>query len=256
MNFLRLLLLSSLLWHAAARADEAVTLLRPGETLTYRVGWGVLGHAGDLKISAQAETIDDAARLRVTTTSSSRGLVRMLYPFDGDVWTLFDPHDGRLLGASATTRSSKEKTHATITFDYEKREASYVDHLNASRSAAVPLPDGRPMDLITALIQARAWGLTPGQSRDAMVLFDDEFYALKITAEREETITTPKGPRRTLLLIPRMIGKPKGMFRRGGEVRVWVSADEDRLPLRFEVKLKVGTAYAVLTDYRPPAEAK
>jgi hypothetical protein len=50
-----------------------------------------------------------------------------------------------------------------------------------------------------------------------------------------------------------MIGKPKGMFRRGGEVHVWVSADADRLPLRFEVKLKVGTAFAVLTDYRPPS---
>jgi len=34
--------------------------------------------------------------------------------------------------------------------------------------------------------------------------------------------------------------------------RVWVSADADRLPLRFEVKLKVGTAYAVLTEYLPP----
>jgi hypothetical protein len=214
----------------------------------------VLGHAGELKIGAQAEkTEDNQALVRVTTTSSTRGFVRMLYSFGGDLWTLFDARDGRMLTASATTHSSKAKTHASIDFDYDKREANYVDHLKPTRSTTLHVPPGRPMDMITALIQTRVWGLAPGESRDALVLFDDEFYSLQITAEREETVATPNGPRRALLLIPRMIGKPKGMFRRGGEVKVWVSADEDRLPLRFEVKLKVGTAYAVLSDYRPPA---
>ena len=256
MNFLRLLLLSFFLSHAAA-AEEAMALLRPGEGLTYRVGWGVLGHAGELKIDAKNDTTgDDAAHLQVTMTTSTRGLVRMLYSFEGDAVSLFDARDGRLLNATATTHSKKEKTSASMSFDYEKREANYVDHLRPSRSATVPLPTGMPVDLITALIQTRVWGLTPGQSRDVLVLFDDEFYPLQITAEREETILTPKGQRRAMLLIPRMIGKPKGIFRRGGEVHVWVSTDEDRLPLRFEVKLKVGTAFAVLSDYRPPSPEK
>jgi hypothetical protein len=255
MNALRTVLLLFLLGHAA-RADEPVALLQPGEALTYHVGWGMLGHAGDLKITANAQTAkDNTPRLRVVTTSGTQGLVRMLYSFDGDVWTSFDPSNGRLLDASAATRSKKKNTQASISFDYEKREASYIDHLQPGRSTTLAIPpDKQPMDLITALIQTRMWALTPGQTRDVLVLFDDEFYPLQITAEREETISTPKGKRKTMLLIPRMIGPPKGMFRRGGEVRVWMSLDKDRLPLRFEVKLKVGTAYAVLTDYRSPSK--
>lgn len=254
MRFLSLLPLWLLVVLASARADDPVALLRPGEALTYRVGWGVFGHAGELKISAQEETIDGAQRLRVSATSATRGFVRALYSFDGDTWSLFDPRDGRLLGAEATTQSSKKKTHASITFDYDQREGRYIDHLKTSRTTTVPLPEGTPLDLFTALNQTRVWKLAPGESREVPVLFDDEFYQLKITAEREETISTPDGPRAATLLIPRMIGKPKGMFRRGGEVRVWVSADEKRLPLRFEVKLKVGTAFAVLTEYSPPPE--
>lgn len=254
MSLFRTVLLSLLLWHAV-RGEEPVALLRPGEALTYHVGWALLGHAGEMKISAEAQTADDKTpRLRVVTTSATRGFVRMLYSFDGDVWTSFDPSDGRLLDASATTRAKKKHTQVSISFDYAKREAHYIDHLQPRRSTTLPIPPGQPMDMITALIQTRVWTLAPGQSRDALVLFDDEFYPLQITAEREETISTPKGKRRAMLLIPRMIGHPKGMFRRGGEVRVWVSLEEDRLPLRFEVKLKVGTAYAVLTDYQPPAE--
>jgi hypothetical protein len=254
MNLFRILLLSSLLW-PLARAEQATALLRPGESLTYRVGWGVLGNAGEMKIGAETETGDDGGeRLRVTTVSKTRGFVRALYSFDGSASMVFDPRDGRFLEASASTRSKKEQTQASIAFDYQKKEAAYVDHLQPKRSTTMPLPEGQSMDLITALIQTRVWDLEPGQSRDVQVLFDDEFYPLRITAEHEETISTSGGPRQTMLLIPRMIGKPKGMFRRGGEVRVWVSADDDRLPLRFEVKLKVGTAFAVLTDYHPPAK--
>lgn len=252
MHFARaFLILSALL--GVARADDAFALFRPGESLTYRVGWGMLGHAGDMKISAQAEMIDGKPHIRTTTTTGTQGFVRLLYSFDGDAGMLFDAADGRLLNASARTRAGKKKTDASITFDYARREADYVDHLRPVRSTTLAVPPGRPMDLITALIQTRVWALSPGQSREAVVLFDNEFYPLLITAEREETIPTLQGPRKTVLLVPRMIGAPKGMFRRGGEVRVWVSADDDRLPLRFEVKLKVGTAYAVLSDYRPPA---
>jgi len=238
------------------RAEEPpspVSLLRPGESLTYQVGWGLLGHAGDMKINAVSEIVDGQPRTRVTTTSATQGFVRFLYRFDGEAQMWFDPAAGRLITATATTQAKKNKTHATITFDYTKREANYVDHLRPDRTGPRALPQGLPMDMITGLIQTRVWALTPGQSRDVLVLFDDDFYPLQITAEREETIETPSGDRKAVLLIPRMIGPPKGMFRRGGEIRVWVSADEKSLPLRFEVKVKVGTAYAVLTDYAPPS---
>ena len=255
MSLFRILLLSLLLW-PLARAEQAIALLKPGESLTYRVGWGMLGNAGEMKIGAETEASEGGVELlRVTTTSKTRGFVRALYSFDGNASMVFDPRDGRFLEANAATRSNKEKTQASITFDYQKNEAAYVDHLQPKRSTTFSLPEGNAMDLITALIQTRVWGLEPGQSRDVQVLFDDEFYPLRITAEHEETISTTTGKRQTMLLIPRMIGKPKGMFRRGGEVRVWVSADEDRLPLRLEVKLKVGTAFAVLTDYHPPTKS-
>ncbi|HSH92744.1 MAG TPA: DUF3108 domain-containing protein [Roseimicrobium sp.] len=253
MQFARILLLSLLIL-ATARADGTVTLLQPGETLTYRVGWGMLGHAGEIQIGAKAETDNNKECIRITTTTSTRGFVRALYPFDGDASILFDAGNGLMLSGSATTKSSKKNTHASITFDYDSDRATYVDHVRSKRSITLDIPpDSAPVDLITSLIQDRTWSLTPGQSRETLVLFDDEFYPLQITAECEETISTPSGPRKTVVLVPRMTGTPKGMFRRGGEVRVWVSADKDRLPLRFEVKLKVGTAYAVLTDYHPPS---
>ncbi len=42
------------------------------------------------------------------------------------------------------------------------------------------MPEGDPSDLILALIQTRYWNLKPGQKRDALVIFKDQFYPLTI----------------------------------------------------------------------------
>ena len=247
-----LILLLAVLMVSPGRTQDAISLLKPGETLTYNVGWGPLGQAGEIKIDAQADVVNGQPQILVQTKTRTRGFIRTLFSFDGSAQTRFDARSGRLLSAAATTASKGKNTRASMTLDYAKREIGYVDHLNPKRSTNLPLPAGAPMDLITALIQSRAWGLQPGQTHEALVMFDNEFYPLTITAEREETISTPQGPRKALLIIPRMPENPKGMFRKGGEVRVWVSTDRERLPLRFEVRLKIGTAYATLSDYKSP----
>ncbi|MGC4071752.1 MAG: DUF3108 domain-containing protein [Nibricoccus sp.] len=53
--------------------------------------------------------------------------------------------------------------------------------------------------------------------------------------------------------MPIMEKEPKGMFKRGGTVRVWISQDDKHLPVKLEVSLKYGTGTAWLTDYKPPA---
>ena len=63
------------------------------------------------------------------------------------------------------------------------------------------------------------------------------------------------GKFRTVVLEPRMDKTPpKGMFRRGSSVRIWIAQDAHRLPVKFEVEFKIGTGSATLEAYeRPPA---
>jgi hypothetical protein len=43
---------------------------------------------------------------------------------------------------------------------------------------------------------------------------------------------------------------PKGIFKRGGEIKVWISQEGQRLPVKMQLKLKFGAATLYLTDYR------
>jgi hypothetical protein len=240
---------------AAVCAGSSPSLaLRPGEAFTYRVGWGLFGGAGEIKISAQKATLAGSSKLRLITTTATRGFIRLLYPFTAAAESIFDPHNGRLLATRATSAAGHQLTEASMVFDYAHATANYVDRLHPERNKpALVIPSGNPADLITSLIQARTYALKPGDTCPALALFDDEFYELTIVADHYEKIHTPLGDFETLVLIPRMEKDPKGMFKRGAEVRVWISQDSRHLPVQFEVKLKFGTAIAHLTDYTPPA---
>ena len=135
----RLLLLVSLLLATSVRAEENVSLLRPGEALTYNVGWGPMGHAGEIKIVAQTEVVNGQSQLLISTKTRTSGFIRKLLRFDGTAQTRFDAHSGRLLSAAASSTSKNKNTQASMTLDYAKREIGYVDHLEPQRSSTLPL---------------------------------------------------------------------------------------------------------------------
>lgn len=87
-------------------------------------------------------------------------------------------------------------------------------------------------------------------------MFEEEPYVLTVHALRYETLRTSLGTFNTLVLEPRMEKTaPKGMFKRGSNVRVWISQDARRLPVRFEVEFRFGAGVSTLVQYTAPAVA-
>ena len=247
--FLALLLLIA---SVTGRADDTPVALEPGESLRYRVRWGIFGGAGEIIVSAAKDQMAGLPQVRVSTHTNTRGLVRGLYLFDGDGECVFDARDGRLLAISASSASNNKTTKTTAFFDYATKKVQYVDYIRPERNAELPLPSGNPMDLITCLIETRRWEMKPGDRSPATVMFDKDFYDLVIVAEGYETVKTPLGEYKALVLVPTMDVNPKGIFKRGGRIRVWISQDEKHLPVKFEVAMKVGTMAASLAEYQPP----
>jgi hypothetical protein len=251
-------LLLSVLLLAAGRPLRATPALGNGESLTYQVGWGIFFSAGEIKITAREVPPEDGhLRLAVSTTTATRGIARVIFPFTAQADAVFDVHTGRLLMTTETSKSERKSTKNSVTFDYASSTASYVNEISPDKTTTLPMPPGEPLDLIMSLIQTRAWNLKPGETRDALVIFDDEFYELTIHADSYEEVHTPLGTFNTLVLVPRMDKTPpKGMFKRGSGVRVWISQDERRLPVKLLVDFKFGSGVAILVDYQPPTPTR
>lgn len=240
---------------AAVTPAEAApfTAFRDGETFTYRVGFAIFGRAGEIAIAAHEETQNGIDVMRVTTDTRSRGFVRGLYAFDNKAEVVIEKATGRMLHVKESGADPKRATDSEISLDYKTRTAHYVDRVRTERSAEIPIPEGDPMDLISALVQTRDWNLKPGQKRDLLVQFGRDFYPLTITAEEYEEVRTPLGIYQTLVLVPRMEKDPQGLFKRGGEIKVWISQDLSNLPVKMQLKLNFGSATLLLSDYKAPA---
>lgn len=229
--------------------------LRTGEALSYHVGWGPFFHAGDITISAAAAPGERGETyLKVLTTTATQGFARALYTFEARAEALFDERNGRLLTNREITKLPNKEKKYSVDFDYARSVAHYVNATEPAKSAALHLPAGDPFDIIMTLVQTRTWDLQPGQSRDALVIHEDEFYELTIHAVGYERVHTPLGDFNTLILEPRMEkGPAKGMFKRSASVRVWISQDAQRLPVKFQLEFKFGAGVATLAGYHPPA---
>lgn len=231
-------------------AAAPFTAFRDGEVFTYKVGFAIFGRAGEIIISAHDEKKNGADLMRVTTDTRSRGIVRGLYAFDNKAEVLIDKASGRMLHVKESGADPKRATDTEITFNYQTRLAHYTDRVRTGRSAEIPIPEGDPVDLISALVQTRDWHLKPGEKRDVVVQFGRDFYPLSIKAEAYEDVRTPLGTYKTLLLVPRMEKNAKGLFKKGGEIKVWISQDASSLPVKMQLKLNFGTATLLLSGYK------
>ena len=240
---------------AIADDGRAETALQPGEELTYSVRWAVLPSAGQIRISAAQRVTDGSPQLSITTQTETRGLARSLMSFQARSESIFDLDSGRLVSLQESSVARAKRVDYSVQFDYAQKHALFTGK-DAATPRTLELPEGEPADLITTLMKTRLWDLQVGDVRDVLVSYRDDFYLLTVHAIDRERVRTPLGEFDTVVIEPRMEkSPPKGMFKRGASVKVWVSRDTARLPVRFQVDFKVGTGVATLVKYSPPDAA-
>lgn len=248
MNCVRSLLL--LLALAPPMLAAPFTALKDGERFRYRTSWGIFSNAGEVVIEARKIDLEGKSVFRITTHIASRGFVRGVYNFDDQGELLIEAATGRVLSASDKGISGSKQLHSETNFDYERRVARHVDIARPERNREFPIPDGDPVDLISALIQTREWTLQVGERKPALVYFGRDLYPIVITADGRETLRTLQGKVSTLRLVPTMESEaPRGVFKRGGEIKVWVSETPSRQPVQMQLKLNFGTALLTLAEH-------
>jgi len=234
-------------------AAAPFTAFREGETFTYKVGFAIFTHAGEITIAAHDDRSGERDLVRVTTDTTSMGFVRGVYAFDNKAEVVIDRETSRLQSVREKGADPKRATDTELVLDYAKGMARYTDHVRTDRSEQFAIPAGDPVDLISALVQTRDWNLKPGEKHDILVQFGRDFLPLSIYADHYEEVRTSLGKYRTLVLIPRMDKDPKGLFKKGGEIKVWIAQDTSRLPVKMQLKLNFGTVSLLLIDYKAPA---
>jgi hypothetical protein len=114
----------------------------------------------------------------------------------------------------------------------------WIDRLS-NRSVKEPLPNSEVLDILSGLYFLRNRPLQVGTVETLHIYDSDNYAAIPVNVIRRETVTLPAFREVDALLVqPQM--KPGGIFRRTGDVQIWLSDDRYKVPVKIVTSIALG----------------
>ncbi len=214
-----------------------------GEQLTYDISW--LNITAGTAVMAVSDAGMDGGRslAKLITTAQSRPAITKFFPVDNrvesivDSATLFPEH------LFFKRREGKKKEDIEYTFHQNDGKVTVV---KGGATETLEMPPGT-QDVISCLYFARSeLSFQPGASLTMNVFHDKKNRKLDVRVEEIETVSGPWGEveaARVLVVMPF-----QGLFLNQGNIRVWFTNDERRIPVRMKAKVIIGSIVADLVN--------
>ncbi len=238
----------------------------PGERLFYRVEWNPPWYffflpameAGRLELGLEESPLPDGKPAwRITFKATSSGTLARLTGMR--IEDVFESHADpeSLCTFSVSKRIREGRRRRTIEVRYEpEQERLHILELDTAvtppRTVKNRFKYDVPFcvhDVFAALYALRRTPLGLGASRRWILGDDDQIKEVETRVLRSETVAGPAGPVKSLRV--ETIALLGGLFKEGGEFRIWLSDDRRRLPLQFEIQVKLGRVFGRLVSIQP-----
>ncbi len=193
-------------------------------------------------------------RFQVDATAHTIGLARTLWKFDANHISIADTATLHPVEVRQTETTRKKKTITNLHFDTRgvtSRRAEIPSKSEGPKLRRFDFPN--LFDLQSALLYIRSQPLTEGSVQRIVVYPADSAYLATITVLSHARQTTPVGAFNAIKVDLQLnkIGKDRALepHRKFRRATAWLSDDADRLVLKLEAQLFVGTVSAELQSF-------
>ena len=235
--------IDSISWAVPAGEPSSARPFQVGEQLTYEISW--LNITAGTAVMAVSDAGMDGGRplAKLITTAQSRPAITKFFPVDNRVESIVDP--ATLFPEHLFFKRREGKKKEDIEYAFHQKEGT-VTVIKGGESETFEMPPGT-QDVISCLYFARS-GLSfqPGASLIMNVFHDKKNRKLEARVEEIETVSGPWGEveaARVLVVMPF-----QGLFLNQGNIRVWFTNDERRIPVRMKAKVIIGSIVADLVN--------
>ena len=207
------------------------------ETLTYQVNLrGV--PVGDALLEASSV----GREFRISFRIKSAPALLTIYPVNNLIETRHI--GGNFIITKIRRQEGSRRSDNGFTISLRDRNVFWVDLLKR-RSSMEKIPTSDVLDPFSALYYLRNRPLLVGKTEVLHVYDGDSYAELPVEVLRSELIHLPgRGNTQTLVLKPQL--RNEAVFHRTGEMLVWVTADEFKVPVKVETSILLGKVTAEL----------
>lgn len=218
-----------------------------GERLVFELSWFKL-KGGTATMEVAEEYMQGKKSYHISAITASNSFVDTFYKVRDRVDSFIYADNLSSYRYKVHQEEGSFRRDKEISFDYSKGLATYVkDQKTSVHSIPSSLQDS-----ISALYYLRTKKITVGKTETINVFEDKKLWQVEVQVLGKEKIQTPAGTFDTIMVKP--ILKFEGIFQRKGDLYIWLTDDNRRMPVRMRSKIKIGSISADLVEYKstPP----
>lgn len=217
----------------------------PGERLTYDITY--LGAKAGIAVMEVLEktTLKGREVYHILSTAQSNDFVSLFYPVDDRIESFVDVEGFYSHYIKIKQHQGKRKREKVISFDQIQHRAVQFKN-NKEKVFEIP---PQVQDSLSSLYFFRVKNaIDVGRSVFIDVHESEKNWLLEIRGMARERVTTPVGTFDTIK-VQAMV-QYEGLFMDKGDVFIWFTEDEKRIPVMMKSKIKIGSITAILSSRR------
>lgn len=210
------------------------------ERLTFSLYWSGI-HVG----TATLEAVRGDDTSSITSVVHSNAVISAFYKVEDRAEARVvkgRPASFTLLQSEGKHRGNKE----TI-FEPERNKVTYINHRDKSRQE-YDMSGKLLWDVITGFYYLRRQPLEIGKSVYINMFDSNKFLNAEVKVLRREMVELEDGQEISTIIVEPVLNS-EGLFQKSGNILVWLTDDERRMPVRMETKLKIGRVTAKLKSF-------
>jgi len=210
-----------------------------GERLVYKVHYGIINAAeATVEVSPSVYKVNDRPCYRVNVQGRTIGAFDLVTRIR-DTWRSYIDTSAILPQKFyVNIQEGGYRKEENITFNHM---ANTVRAEERTEKDVIKVPDN-VHDIISGYYFLRTVDFSRiglGQTVEVPAFFDDKVYNMKVRYRGRETVKTRFGRIQALVLNP--ILPENKLFKGEDAIRIWVSDDNNKVPVKVEVELWVGS---------------
>lgn len=230
----------------AASPARSLRPFNPGERLTYTISWSKLISAGTAIMEVRKEKTEGVRELfRFISTARTTGMADKVYPVRDTVQSLFDTRTMESLSYSLDQSHGKRKKQREMVFDHAAGTVAFTEN-DKKETIAITR---QTQDALSSLYYLRT-------KKDFIVgtpiIFDihdgGKNWSVEVHVLGREKLKTQLGVFDTIKV--KTYPKYEGVFMHKGEIFIWLTDDDRKVPVLMKSTITIGSIVSTLTEMK------
>ncbi|TYP99694.1 uncharacterized protein DUF3108 [Tenacibaculum adriaticum] len=231
-----------------AKSQEKITPFKDGEWLRYEMSYSGFLKAGTAVLQLKETTYGGKKVLHAKGKGQTSDLVGWFFKVDDTYESFFDINTIKPYYFKRKIDEGGYKKNKDIKFNHEQNTASVQDFIKQSDTV---ISVNGVHDMISTFYFLRSYdtkGMEKGEEISVDMFFDEKSYPFKLRFLGYDTLKTKFGKVKTQKFRP--IVQAGRVFKAEESVTIWITADDNKIPVMVKASLSVGSLRAELDAYK------